>query len=100
MPSLTASPPRPRCKKTRAKHACRECNARRVRCNVTEVQPCSNCASSGVECEVLPSRRGRYPRRSRRLEPAPPPPPSTSASLSPARTTGSNARPPPSSIAD
>ncbi|KAG5941418.1 hypothetical protein E4U53_007410 [Claviceps sorghi] len=105
MPSLapsTSSPARsPRPKKTRAKHACRECNGRRVRCNVTEVQPCSNCASSGAECEVLPSRRGRYPRQSRRLELAPAPAPSTSASLSPARTSDrTTARPPSSSIAD
>ncbi|XP_044718997.1 fungal specific transcription factor domain-containing protein [Hirsutella rhossiliensis] len=56
-------------KKTRAKHACRECNSRRVKCNVTEMQPCSNCSASGVQCEILPSRRGRYPRRSRRLQP-------------------------------
>ncbi|KAG5977246.1 hypothetical protein E4U55_006947, partial [Claviceps digitariae] len=99
-PSLhvAASSPGPRPKKTRAKHACRECNSRRVRCNVTEVQPCSNCTSSGVECQVLPSRRGRYPRRSRRLEPALAP--STSASLSPARTIDASARAPSSSIAD
>ncbi|KAH6984549.1 fungal-specific transcription factor domain-containing protein [Ilyonectria sp. MPI-CAGE-AT-0026] len=53
-------------KRARAKHACRECNSRRVRCNVTESHPCSNCQTSGAKCEVLPSRRGRYPRRSRR----------------------------------
>ncbi|KAK7432276.1 hypothetical protein QQZ08_001221 [Neonectria magnoliae] len=53
-------------KRARAKHACRECNARRVRCNVTEAHPCANCEASGAKCEVLPSRRGRYPRRSRR----------------------------------
>ncbi|KJZ78517.1 hypothetical protein HIM_01908 [Hirsutella minnesotensis 3608] len=62
-------PPNGRPKKTRAKHACRECNSRRVKCNVTEVQPCSNCAAAGAQCEILPSRRGRYPRRSRRLQP-------------------------------
>ncbi|KAG6069664.1 hypothetical protein E4U33_004689 [Claviceps sp. LM78 group G4] len=95
MPSVTgasssSSSAGPRPKKTRAKHACRECNSRRVRCNVTEVQPCSNCASSGAKCEILPSRRGRYPRRSRRLEPAPAP--SASASLSPARTFDTHAR--------
>ncbi|KAH6896678.1 N-terminal binuclear Zn cluster-containing/DNA binding domain-containing protein [Thelonectria olida] len=55
-------------KRVRAKHACRECNARRVRCNVTEANPCSNCQSSGAKCEVLPSRRGRYPRKSRRKD--------------------------------
>ncbi|KAG6072411.1 hypothetical protein E4U16_005354 [Claviceps sp. LM84 group G4] len=88
MPSVTgasssSSSAGPRPKKTRAKHACRECNSRRVRCNVTEVQPCSNCASSGAKCEILPSRRGR-------LEPAPAP--SASASLSPARTFDTHAR--------
>ncbi|KAG6240626.1 hypothetical protein E4U25_007661 [Claviceps purpurea] len=102
MPSVTgassSSSAGPRPKKTRAKHACRECNSRRVRCNVTEVQPCSNCASSGAKCEILPSRRGRYPRRSRRLEPAPAP--SASASLSPARTFDTHARAASSSIAD
>lgn len=111
-----AAPSSRKPEKTRAKHACRECHARRVRCNVTEVQPCTNCASSGAKCEVLPSRRGRYPRRSRRLEPAPAPAPAsapasaptsapdtTSVSLSPpARTIDSttSARPPSSSIAD
>ncbi|KAG6040849.1 hypothetical protein E4U41_006891, partial [Claviceps citrina] len=41
-------------KKTRAKHACRECHARRVRCNVTDRQPCANCAASGAACEIPP----------------------------------------------
>ncbi|KAM0254494.1 hypothetical protein ACHAQJ_006712 [Trichoderma viride] len=54
-------------KKSRAKHACRECNTRRVRCDVMEKKPCSNCLAAGASCEVLPSKRGRYPRRSRRL---------------------------------
>ncbi|KAK1969273.1 hypothetical protein LY78DRAFT_572423 [Colletotrichum sublineola] len=52
--------------KPRAKHACRECNSRRIRCNVTERQPCSNCEASQATCEILPSRRGRYPRRSKK----------------------------------
>ncbi|ODA80164.1 hypothetical protein RJ55_03122 [Drechmeria coniospora] len=56
-------------KKTRAKHACRSCNSRRVKCNVIERQPCSNCSTTGAKCEILPSRRGRYPRRSQRLQP-------------------------------
>lgn len=47
-------------KKPRAKHACRTCNTRRVRCDVMETKPCSNCVASGSACEVLPSRRGRY----------------------------------------
>lgn len=46
-------------KRVRAKQACRTCNARRVKCNVAETQPCSNCQSTNSSCEVLPSRRGR-----------------------------------------
>ncbi|GKT64009.1 cutinase transcription factor 1 [Colletotrichum tofieldiae] len=57
-------------KKPRAKHACRECNSRRIRCNVTERHPCSNCETSQATCEVLPSRRGRYPRRSKKQKQA------------------------------
>ncbi|KAL7951300.1 N-terminal binuclear Zn cluster-containing/DNA binding domain-containing protein [Trichoderma barbatum] len=70
MGSSSAAPPSPvelDGKKSRAKHACRECNTRRVRCDVMEKQPCSNCLTAGATCQVLPSRRGRYPRRSRRL---------------------------------
>ncbi|EEY16881.1 conserved hypothetical protein [Verticillium alfalfae VaMs.102] len=47
-------------KKSRAKHACRVCNSRRVRCNVTEIYPCSNCEIAGTKCEVLPSKRGSH----------------------------------------
>ncbi|RNJ59761.1 hypothetical protein D7B24_001486 [Verticillium nonalfalfae] len=47
-------------KKSRAKHACRVCNSRRVRCNVTEIYPCSNCETAGTKCEVLPSKRGSH----------------------------------------
>ncbi|KAK1713007.1 fungal-specific transcription factor domain-containing protein [Colletotrichum acutatum] len=53
-------------KKPRAKHACRECNSRRIRCNVTERHPCSNCETAQATCEVIPSRRGRYLRKSKR----------------------------------
>ncbi|KAH8696232.1 fungal-specific transcription factor domain-containing protein [Talaromyces proteolyticus] len=50
----------------RAKRACTECNTRRVRCDVVlQGQPCSNCQASGGKCEVVPSKRGRYPRKSR-----------------------------------
>ncbi|KAE8148346.1 Zn(II)2Cys6 transcription factor [Aspergillus avenaceus] len=47
----------------RAKQACIHCNRRRIRCNVLESQPCQNCASIGVHCEVGISKRGKYPRR-------------------------------------
>ncbi|CAG9945864.1 unnamed protein product [Clonostachys rosea f. rosea IK726] len=51
---------------TRAKRACRECNVRRVRCDVTERYPCSNCEKGSVSCEIFASRRGRYPRKPRK----------------------------------
>lgn len=43
----------------RAKKACRECNLRRVRCDVMECQPCHHCQSAGVSCELMNSRRGK-----------------------------------------
>ncbi|KAJ4412903.1 hypothetical protein N0V82_008663 [Gnomoniopsis sp. IMI 355080] len=52
-------------KRSRAKHACRECNLRRVKCDVMLKAPCSNCETSQAECVVLPSKRGRYPRKPR-----------------------------------
>ncbi|KAK9852150.1 hypothetical protein MYU51_008449 [Penicillium brevicompactum] len=57
------SPERPR---TRAKKACLACNSRRVRCNVLEMQPCQNCVSWNLSCEVGISRRGKYPRRKKK----------------------------------
>ncbi|EED20389.1 cutinase transcription factor 1 alpha, putative [Talaromyces stipitatus ATCC 10500] len=48
--------------RTRAKRACITCNARRVKCNVVEKQPCDNCRASGAHCEIGVSRRGKYPR--------------------------------------
>ncbi|KAJ5490667.1 hypothetical protein N7453_011492 [Penicillium expansum] len=59
----TESSDRPR---TRAKKACLSCNSRRVRCNVLEMQPCQNCVSWNLTCEVGVSRRGKYPRRKKK----------------------------------
>lgn len=52
-------------KRSRAKHACKECNIRRVKCDVMLKAPCSNCQASHTDCVVLPSKRGRYPRKPR-----------------------------------
>ncbi|KAJ5111999.1 hypothetical protein N7532_000044 [Penicillium argentinense] len=57
---MVETPDRPR---TRAKKACLACNARRVRCNVLEQQPCRNCVAWNLTCELGISRRGKYPRR-------------------------------------
>ncbi|OAA58680.1 Transcription factor [Cordyceps fumosorosea ARSEF 2679] len=46
----------------RARQACTHCNARRVKCNVTEKVPCDNCVAAGTECQLRVSRRGKHPR--------------------------------------
>ncbi|KAH6663506.1 fungal-specific transcription factor domain-containing protein [Halenospora varia] len=48
--------------RSRAKKACKTCNARRVKCNVMEVQPCNNCRAANIPCELMKSRRGKYER--------------------------------------
>ncbi|KIH95331.1 hypothetical protein SPBR_03904 [Sporothrix brasiliensis 5110] len=47
----------------RARQACIACNARRVKCTVTESMPCRNCLVDGQRCEVRESRRGKHPRK-------------------------------------
>ncbi|PSN72487.1 hypothetical protein BS50DRAFT_545068 [Corynespora cassiicola Philippines] len=49
----------------RARLACVACNARRVKCNVTERRPCEHCAAANITCETRESRRGKHPRRRR-----------------------------------
>ncbi|KAI9371426.1 fungal-specific transcription factor domain-containing protein [Aspergillus egyptiacus] len=74
----------------RAKQACLHCHRRRIRCDVLQNQPCSNCADQEVACEIGVSRRGKYPRKkSLRSQTAQPPsgpditPPSTTTTQSP-----------------
>lgn len=50
----------------RARQACLACNSRRVKCNVTEQQPCENCLTANVPCETRESRRGKHPRPSKK----------------------------------
>jgi hypothetical protein len=52
----------------RARQACLACNARRVKCNVTEKQPCDNCVAGNVACETRESRRGKHPRPSKKRQ--------------------------------
>lgn len=47
----------------RARQACHFCNARRIRCNVTENIPCDNCIAAKKPCHIRESRRGKYARR-------------------------------------
>ncbi|KAF5239232.1 hypothetical protein FANTH_10034 [Fusarium anthophilum] len=47
-------------RKSRARQACRACNARRVRCDVIATHPCTNCRDHQVVCELRESKRGRH----------------------------------------
>lgn len=47
----------------RAKLACTNCNARRVKCDVTDRQPCRNCEVAQAVCETRESKRGKHPRK-------------------------------------
>ncbi|KAF2622819.1 hypothetical protein BU25DRAFT_434533 [Macroventuria anomochaeta] len=47
----------------RAKLACTNCNARRVKCDVTDRQPCRNCEVAQAVCEMRESKRGKHPRK-------------------------------------
>ena len=48
--------------KRRASKACQCCRARKVRCNVVEQIPCTNCRLDEVECIVSESKRKKYAR--------------------------------------
>ncbi|KAF5680277.1 cutinase transcription factor 1 beta [Fusarium denticulatum] len=48
--------------------ACRRCNARKIKCLAPNGVPCLNCDSAGADCQLIESRRGKYPRQ-RRLRP-------------------------------
>lgn len=48
--------------------ACRRCNARKIKCLAPNGVPCLNCDSAGADCQLIESRRGKYPRH-RRLRP-------------------------------
>lgn len=47
--------------KHRSSQACQSCRKRKVRCDVVIASgsPCTNCRLDGMECVVLPSRRGK-----------------------------------------
>ncbi|KAL2867235.1 Zn(II)2Cys6 transcription factor [Aspergillus lucknowensis] len=47
----------------RAKQACLHCHRRRIRCDVLQQRPCSNCVAQEVACELGISQRGKYPRK-------------------------------------
>lgn len=52
--------------------ACRRCHARKAKCTASATSPssaspvpCSSCVAAGVECILIESQRGKYPRRPR-----------------------------------
>lgn len=54
----------------RAAKACQRCNQRRIKCDAVERGiPCSKCRENGkVECRLIKSRRGTYPRKKAKLD--------------------------------
>ncbi|PLB54004.1 hypothetical protein P170DRAFT_397008 [Aspergillus steynii IBT 23096] len=49
----------------RTRVACKACNARRVKCDANEGQPCWHCRMRRIPCELIESKRGKYARRRR-----------------------------------
>ncbi|KAE8376631.1 hypothetical protein BDV26DRAFT_282527 [Aspergillus bertholletiae] len=47
----------------RARVACKACNARRVKCDAADGQPCWHCRTRQTACELIESRRGKYTRK-------------------------------------
>ncbi|KAH8898014.1 hypothetical protein GQ53DRAFT_712535 [Thozetella sp. PMI_491] len=47
----------------RARIACKACNTRRVKCDAADGIPCWHCRTRQTSCELIESRRGRYPRK-------------------------------------
>ncbi|KAL4913061.1 fungal-specific transcription factor domain-containing protein [Aspergillus aurantiobrunneus] len=58
--TITPSPPL-----RRARVACKPCNARRVKCDAGDRQPCWHCRVRQTECVLIESKRGRYARKQR-----------------------------------
>ncbi|KAF2018112.1 hypothetical protein BU24DRAFT_491146 [Aaosphaeria arxii CBS 175.79] len=56
----------------RAKIACKACNARRVKCDIADGQPCWHCRTRSIPCELIESRRGKYVRKGKRSNPRAP----------------------------
>ena len=44
----------------RARVACKACNARRVKCDAADGQPCWHCRTRQTPCELIESKRGKY----------------------------------------
>ncbi|KAL4894780.1 fungal-specific transcription factor domain-containing protein [Aspergillus ambiguus] len=62
-PTESTNAPSPRLR--RARVACRACNARRVKCDAGDRQPCWHCRMRQTECVLIESKRGRYARKER-----------------------------------
>ncbi|KAL6354274.1 hypothetical protein LRP88_11600 [Fusarium phalaenopsidis] len=56
-------------RKKRARQACLSCNARRVKCDRLERNPCTHCANADTPCVLRESRRGKHPRKPREPRP-------------------------------
>lgn len=62
-PSQTSAPvavTMPKSFKRRAGKACSFCQWRKIRCNVEERHPCSNCVLERIECSITKTRKSKY----------------------------------------
>ncbi|KAJ5112594.1 hypothetical protein N7532_000639 [Penicillium argentinense] len=49
----------------RTRVACKACNARRVKCDAGDGQPCWHCRMRQIPCKLIDSKRGKYTRKGR-----------------------------------
>ncbi|KAK9454266.1 fungal-specific transcription factor domain-containing protein [Dipodascopsis uninucleata] len=49
-------------RRARASRACEICHSRKVRCDVTNRMPCTNCVAFGCECKIPDTRRRKGPK--------------------------------------
>ncbi|KAE8367078.1 fungal-specific transcription factor domain-containing protein [Aspergillus caelatus] len=57
----SSNPSTPVMRRTRV--ACKACNARRVKCDAADGQPCWHCRIRQTPCELIDSKRGKYARK-------------------------------------
>ena len=58
--SISVASTMPKSFKRRASKACSFCQWRKIRCNVEERHPCSNCILEGIECSITKTRKTKY----------------------------------------
>ena len=92
--------------RVRAAKACQRCNRKRVKCDVTQIHPCSRCRRSHIEdCVLIETKRGRYSREAMKArnresihDQENVPPPQSGSSSTPAQSVQTNSSPQSASV--